>query len=190
MQPRTHSPHLRVDNASSSAAPVYFTRYLMLKATHNGFELCVFSHITLPPWKQLWQTAMKNPNRKLNYSNADSWLVTLLSLLFANNFATQVLPSVGQNETRELPSRVPLTNQWTLQGIYMLKGHNLTAIIWKMSLNLSLRLPPFFLSSWWAIINLLTEHKKNDHPPTLKSFSSPSIECTRKESEKGKQDIQ
>lgn len=65
IQPKPQLVHLRVDNASSSAAPVYFTQcYLMLKASSNGFESCVFPHITLPPWKQLWQTAMKIPNRK------------------------------------------------------------------------------------------------------------------------------
>lgn len=40
--------------------------YLTLKASHNGFELCIFPNITLPWWKQLWQRAMNNPTGNWN----------------------------------------------------------------------------------------------------------------------------
>lgn len=76
IKPRTRFTHFRADNVSSSAAPARFTQcYLMLKATRNGFDLCIYSPppcITLPSGKQLWQTLMKNMNWKLNYLNADS----------------------------------------------------------------------------------------------------------------------
>lgn len=118
---------------------MYFTQcYLMLKASCNGFELCIFPHVTLPPWKQLWQTVMKNPNRKLNYSNADSWLVSLPLPLFPPFYLQNNRATPGSAEQRlkcntraSIKSTADKSVNFTAEGIYMLKGHNLTAVSWK-----------------------------------------------------------
>ena len=125
IQPKPQFTHLRDDNASSSAAPVYFAQcYLMLKATRNGFELCIFPHITLHPWKQLWQRAMANHNRKLNYSNdSDSGPVPpphthTHTLYWQNNSATPGFhraPTEKKAQHSEPQSKALLTNQWTSQ---------------------------------------------------------------------------
>lgn len=58
---------------------------------------------------------MKNPNWKLNQSNADSWLAALLPRVYLqNDFAATVLPHVSQ---RPLPSTSSTTDHAELYSL-------------------------------------------------------------------------
>lgn len=105
---------------------------------------------------------MKNPNWKLNHSNADSWLVALLPHVYLQNYFAPQSPATHQSKSPPTSSTTDQTLNFTAQRIYMLKGCNLTGTSWGWWLNLGSGLPP--LSCWGPVISPAVERVKL--PPT------------------------